>query len=114
MFSATASNAEPGALTSAGDWVAGLLQGQLALTAAILAVAVVGLLMLTGQTDWRGAIKTTLGIAIVFGAPSLAAGLLNLPETESVSALTSPPPTPPPTSMPATMADPYAGASLPG
>ena len=60
-----------GALT----WVQGTLLGNLATTAAVIAVAVVGLLMLTGRIDWRRGLTVILGAFILFGAASIVAGI---------------------------------------
>ena len=56
-------------------WIQGTLLGNLATTAAVIAVAVVGLLMLTGRMDWKRGLTVILGAFILFGAASIVAGI---------------------------------------
>ena len=56
-------------------WVQGTLLGNLATTAAVIAVAIVGLMMLTGRIDWRRGLTVILGAFILFGAASIIAGI---------------------------------------
>ena len=66
------------ALIAALDWVQGTLLGNLATSAAVIAVAVVGFLMLTGRMDWRRGLTVVVGCFIVFGAVSIVAGIRSL------------------------------------
>jgi type IV secretion system protein VirB2 len=63
------------AITAALLWVQGTLLGTLATTAAVIAVAVVGLLMLTGRIDWRRGLTVIVGAFILFGAASIVGGI---------------------------------------
>ena len=63
-----------GALT----WVQGTLLGNLATTAAVIAVAIIGYLMLTGRFEWRRGLVVLVGIFVIFGAVSIVAGLRSL------------------------------------
>lgn len=65
-------------LIAALDWVQGTLLGNLATTAAVIAVAAVGFLMLTGRLDWRRGLTVVIGCFIVFGAVSIVAGIRSL------------------------------------
>ena len=65
-------------LIAALDWVQGTLLGNLATSAAVIAVAVVGFLMLTGRMDWRRGITVVVGCFIIFGAVSIVAGIRSL------------------------------------
>ena len=65
-------------LIAALDWVQGTLLGNLATSAAVIAVAVVGFLMLTGRMDWRRGITVVIGCFIIFGAVSIVAGIRSL------------------------------------
>ena len=47
----------------------------MATTAAVIAVAVVGLMMLTGRIDWRRGLTVILGAFILFGAATIVAGI---------------------------------------
>ena len=65
-------------IIAALDWVQGTLLGNLATTAAVIAVAAVGFLMLTGRIDWRRGLTVVLGCFILFGAVSIVAGIRSL------------------------------------
>lgn len=65
-------------LVAALDWVQGTLLGNLATTAAVIAVAAVGFLMLTGRMDWRRGLTVVIGCFIIFGAVSIVAGIRSL------------------------------------
>jgi type IV secretion system protein VirB2 len=65
-------------LIAALDWVQGTLLGNLATSAAVIAVAVIGFLMLTGRMDWRRGLTVVVGCFIVFGAVSIVAGIRSL------------------------------------
>jgi len=65
-------------LIAALDWVQGTLLGNLATTAAVIAVAAVGFLMLTGRMDWRRGLTVVIGCFIVFGAVSIVAGIRSM------------------------------------
>ena len=65
-------------LIGALSWVQGTLLGNLATTAAVIAVAAVGFLMLTGRMDWRRGLTVVVGAFIIFGAVSIVAGIRSL------------------------------------
>jgi len=65
-------------LIAALDWVQGTLLGNLATSAAMIAVAVVGFLMLTGRMDWRRGLTVVIGCFVIFGAVSIVAGIRSL------------------------------------
>ncbi|WP_293678087.1 TrbC/VirB2 family protein [uncultured Phenylobacterium sp.] len=65
-------------LLAALSWVQGTLLGNLATTAAVIAVAIIGYMMLTGRFDWRRGIITLVGIFVIFGAVSIVAGIRSL------------------------------------
>ena len=62
-------------IVAALQWVQGTLLGNLATTAAVIAVAVVGFLMLTGRIEWRRGLTVVIGCFIIFGAVSIVAGI---------------------------------------
>jgi hypothetical protein len=87
---------------------------------AIIAVACFGLMLLSGRLSKRRGTQLILGCFIVFGAPSIAAGMMNalgIPDTTEQKAQLAasvpllPVSTPPPVA--AANSDPYAGAALP-
>ncbi len=49
--------------------------GTVATVAAVVAVAVVGMLMLTGRINWRYGMVVIIGCFILFGAGSIVAGI---------------------------------------
>ena len=63
-----------GVLVSAVNWLQGTLLGTVATVAAIIAVAAVGFMMLTGRMNWRYGATVILGCFILFGASSIVAG----------------------------------------
>ena len=65
-------------LLAALQWVQGTLLGNLATTAAVIAVAVVGYMMLTGRMEWRRGLMVVVGAFIIFGAVSIVAGIRSL------------------------------------
>jgi type IV secretion system protein VirB2 len=62
-------------LLAALEWVQGTLLGNLATTAAVIAVAVVGFLMLTGRIEWRRGLTVIVGCFVIFGAAAIVAGI---------------------------------------
>ena len=64
-----------GPLTAAVRWLQGTLLGTVATVVAVIAVATVGLLMLTGRINWRYGATVVLGCFILFGAASIVAGI---------------------------------------
>ena len=65
-------------LLAALQWVQGTLLGNLATTAAVIAVAVVGYMMLIGRLEWRRGLMVVVGAFIIFGAVSIVAGIRQL------------------------------------
>lgn len=63
------------AILGAARWIQGTLLGSVATVVAVIAVAVVGLLMLTGRINWRYGAVVILGCFILFGAASIVAGI---------------------------------------
>ncbi|MFL9841149.1 TrbC/VirB2 family protein [Sphingomonas sp. ST-64] len=103
------------ALVAAAEWIQGTLLGTLATTIAVIAIAWIGLGMLTGRIDLRRGATIVLGCFVLFGAPTIAAGLMRLGDA-SVGRAAEPiapaPPAPIVTLSPVPY-DPYAGASVP-
>lgn len=64
-----------GAIVGAVRWLQGTLLGTVATVAAVVAVAVVGLMMLSGRINWRYGATVILGCFILFGAASIVAGI---------------------------------------
>lgn len=64
-----------GPILSAMNWMQGTLLGNLATTAAVIAVAVCGLMMLTGRMNWRFGATVIMGCFILFGSTAIVAGI---------------------------------------
>lgn len=64
-----------GVLVSAVNWLQGTLMGTVATVAAVIAVATVGFMMLTGRINWRYGVTVILGCFVLFGASSIVAGI---------------------------------------
>ena len=73
-----ASYADPagsGVLVGAVNWLQGTLLGTVATTVAVIAIAAVGFMMLTGRMNWRHGAIVVLGCFILFGAASIVGGI---------------------------------------
>ena len=64
-----------GPIVSAVQWLQGTLLGTVATVVAVIAIAVVGFMMLTGRMNWRYGATVILGCFILFGAASIVAGI---------------------------------------
>jgi len=64
-----------GAIIGAVNWLQGTLLGTVATVAAVIAVASVGFMMLTGRINWRHGAVVILGCFVLFGAASIVAGI---------------------------------------
>ena len=64
-----------GAIIGALNWLQGTLLGTVATVAAVIAVASIGFMMLTGRIDWRRGAIVILGCFVLFGAASIVAGI---------------------------------------
>lgn len=107
-------------ISSAVGWLQSILLGTLAITVAIVAIASLGFLMMTGRIDFRRAAQLVLGCFIIFGASTIATGILAAVSDGGgqpyMAQAASPPPllpSPPPAAAQSTSYDPYAGAALP-
>jgi type IV secretory pathway VirB2 component (pilin) len=64
-----------GPIVGALHWLQATLLGTVATVVAVIAVAVVGFMMLTGRMNWRYGATVILGCFILFGATSIVAGI---------------------------------------
>jgi type IV secretory pathway VirB2 component (pilin) len=62
-------------ITGALTWLQGTLMGTVATVAAVIAIAGVGFMMLTGRMNWRYGLTVIIGCFILFGAGSIVAGI---------------------------------------
>lgn len=102
------------------EWLQAVLLGSVASAVAVIAVASVGLLLLSGRIDMRRAAQAIFGCFILFGASSIATGIMDgVNRTDATAEIApSPPPAVYPTApvrpaQPASPYDPYAGAAMP-
>ncbi len=65
-------------ITSALRWMQNILLGPVATSLAVMAVAGVGFMMLTGRMNWRYGGTVIVGVFIIFGAPRLVASISGL------------------------------------
>lgn len=64
-----------GPIVSALMWMQGTLLGNVATAVAVIAVAMVGFMMLTGRMNWRFGATVIIGCFILFGAGTIVAGI---------------------------------------
>jgi type IV secretory pathway VirB2 component (pilin) len=111
--------AQPSQPVAAGaaEWITGVLSGPAASALCIVAVAVLGMMMLTGRIPIRQGMQVVLGCFLLLGAGTIAAGLQQFGDAARGDAvgevvivpaddLAARRPLPP------ARYDPYAGASL--
>lgn len=106
------SGAEP--LGEVSAWLTGTLLGDLATGICVIAIAVVGLTMMSGRLPVRDGLRVVIGCFILLGAPVIAAELMGssepgeplirLPVSEAMPDRRG--------DLPPASHDPYAGASL--
>ena len=75
---AQAQGADPagsGPIVAALAWMQGTLLGTVATAVAVMAVAAVGFMMLTGRMNWRFGATVIIGCFILFGAGAIVSGI---------------------------------------
>jgi type IV secretory pathway VirB2 component (pilin) len=105
------------ALTAAVDWLQAVLLGTAGTGIAILAIATVGLLMLSGRMPVRRGLLTVIGCFILFSAETIADGIIGSYGSTGADHVQAVPVAPAPDYTPGLSKpapyDPYAGASVP-
>ena len=71
----TADPAGSGPINTALLWLQGTLLGTVATVIAVMAVASIGFMMLTGRMNWRFGATVIIGVFILFGATTIVAGI---------------------------------------
>ena len=105
-----------GSLPAAVTWIEQVIFGSFGTIIAVIAVAWVGFALLQGRIATRDGIRVVLGCFILFGAPIIARGFLQMARGSGEIAVprqAASPPSPPVAPTKAPQLDPYAGASLP-
>lgn len=74
-FAQAANPAGSGPIVAALGWLQGTLLGNVATAAAVMAVAAVGFMMLTGRMNWRFGATVIIGTFILFGAGAIVSGI---------------------------------------
>ena len=64
-----------GPIISALSWLQGTLLGNVATSVAVIAVAMVGFMMLTGRLNWRFGATVIIGCFILFGSAAIVSGI---------------------------------------
>ncbi len=120
MYSPMSSLTDPpdsSPITHGIDWLQGAALGTAATIIAVIAVAAIGLMMLSGRLELRRGGVVVLGCFILFGAANIAAAITGLAGGRTQPAIAARPVERPislPAPTQATSAyDPYAGASVP-
>ena len=96
-------------------WTEGVLTGTMATSVAIMALAAIGLRMLSGHIRYRRGFWVIVGCFMLFMAPVMSAALLVALGSQQppVAPVFANDPSPVPKSTQSAPYDPYAGASLP-
>ena len=71
----TANPQGSGPIVAALGWLQGTLLGNVATAVAVMAVAAVGFMMLTGRMNWRFGATVIIGCFILFGAGAIVTGI---------------------------------------
>jgi len=75
-YQAAAANPQgSGPIVAALSWLQGTLMGNVATAVAVMAVAAVGFMMLTGRLNWRFGATVIIGCFILFGAGAIVTGI---------------------------------------
>jgi type IV secretion system protein VirB2 len=71
----TGNPAGSGPIVAALAWLQGTLMGNVATAVAVMAVAAVGFMMLTGRLNWRFGATVIIGCFVLFGAGAIVSGI---------------------------------------
>jgi type IV secretory pathway VirB2 component (pilin) len=64
-----------GPIIAALAWLQGTLMGNVATAVAVMAVAAVGFMMLSGRLNWRFGATVIIGCFVLFGAGAIVSGI---------------------------------------
>lgn len=64
-----------GPIVGAVNWLQGTLLGNVATAVAVIAVAMVGFMMLTGRINWRFGATVIVGCFVLFGSAAIVTGI---------------------------------------
>jgi type IV secretion system protein VirB2 len=74
-FAQAANPQGSGPIIAALSWLQGTLLGNVATAVAVMAVAAVGFMMLTGRMNWRFGATVIIGCFVLFGASAIVSGI---------------------------------------
>ncbi|HEX5006564.1 MAG TPA: TrbC/VirB2 family protein [Hyphomonadaceae bacterium] len=74
-FAQVGSPAGSGPIVAAVNWMQTGLLGPIATSVAVMAVAFVGFMMLTGRMNWKHGITVIVGCFVIFGAAAIVGGI---------------------------------------
>ncbi|GAA4014091.1 TrbC/VirB2 family protein [Sphingomonas swuensis] len=74
-FAQTTDPQGSGPIVSALAWLQGTLLGNVATAVAVIAVAMVGFMMLTGRMNWRFGATVIVGCFVLFGSAAIVSGI---------------------------------------
>ena len=77
-------------LAAAAEWITGSLLGTAATILCVLAVAFVGLMLMSGRLAVRDGLRVVIGCFVLLGAASIAAGLRTVADEADGAARSSP------------------------
>ncbi len=70
-----------GVIANAVNWLTGTLLGNVATGVAVLAVAIIAILLMTGRMEWGRAALVVIGIFVLFGAVTIVTGIRSITGT---------------------------------
>ncbi len=74
-FAQTTDPQGSGPIVQALGWLQGTLLGNVATAVAVIAVAMVGFMMLTGRMNWRFGATVIIGCFVLFGSAAIVSGI---------------------------------------
>lgn len=74
-FAQAANPQGSGPVVAALQWLQGTLLGNVATAVAVIAVAMVGFMMLTGRLNWRFGATVIVGCFVLFGSAAIVTGI---------------------------------------
>lgn len=112
-FSSAVVSQPSSSIMASASWVEALLTGSLASSIAVVAVVVLSWRMLAGRVPLVSIGRVALGCFIMFGAPTIALGIVRAAHGDTAGRVVPEAPTKPDVSRNAPAYDPYAGAATP-
>jgi len=77
----------PSAISASSEFLEGALLGDLAMALCVLAIAIIGLVALSGRLAIHSSAKTLFGCVLLLSSPSIAAELLGRQKSEPLASV---------------------------